>query len=132
MDSRDSVPSASSQTEKIKKPAKKVVDSAIRTALKIKDEAKKLGKETHQGLLSFWCKGTEAEKKKFYQMHDDLSADNQSKFVSTKKHEDATKKVHIRELARNQQQKHRKKLKEADKASRLCSPGGMKRKPVSN
>lgn len=63
MESHGSVPSASSQTEKIGKPAKKVIISAIRIALKLKDEAKKLGKETPQGLLSFWHKGTEAEKK---------------------------------------------------------------------
>lgn len=129
MDSRsDSVPSVSSQT--FEKPAKKVIDSAIRTALKIKDEAEKLGKETHRGLLSFWRKGTEAEKKNFYKMHDDISAENQSKLASAKKHDDATTKVHIRELARIRKQKQRKKLKEVERASGLRSPGGTKRKSV--
>ena len=132
MDSRDSVASVSSRTANFEKPAKKVVDSAIRTALKIKDEAEKLGSEMHQGLLSFWRKGTEAEKKKFYKMHDEISAENQSKLVSTKNHNDAEMKVHIRELAQNRQQKHRKKLKEVEKASGLRSPGGTKRKSVRN
>ena len=98
MDSHsDSVLLVSSQT--FEKPAKKVIDSAIQTAFKIKDEAEKLGKETHRGLLSFWRRGTKAEKNFFYKMHNDILAENQSKLASAKKHDDATMKVHIRELA---------------------------------
>ena len=68
---------ASSPSGEKVKPAKKIVTSAIRSALKISAEEKKLGK-TQSGLLKFFSKGTEDDKTAYFWREDDKAAAMQS------------------------------------------------------
>jgi hypothetical protein len=118
---------ASSPIGEKEKPTKKIVMSAIRNAIKVSAEAKKLGK-TQTGLLKFFSKGTEDDNMAYFRREDDKAAAMTSQDEAYRKHHEMKKKLRERELARERQQKRRKKLKDEDILRGARSPGGTKRK----
>jgi hypothetical protein len=114
------------------KPKKKTVMSAISRALKISEEEKKLGEKPQNGLLKFFSKGTEEDRAAYFRREDEKAAAVQSQAEAYRKHQDAKKKLRERELARERQQKRRKKLKNEGILSGARSPGGTKRKVGSH
>ena len=109
------------------KNVKKKINSAIRNALELSTKAKN-GQSTKQGLLKYFLKGTQEDKKAYFLREDERS--NEARLQAEVKAKDvkAWKRVWERDMAKEHQRKHRQLVKNQEIQSGERSPGGTKRK----
>lgn len=112
------------------KKVKRQVTSAIRHALELSTEAKD-GQSAKHGLLNYFSKGTQEDRKAYFLREDERSNEARLQAVVNAKDLDARKRVRGKDLARERQRKHRQLVKNQEIRSGERSPGGTKRK-VSN
>jgi hypothetical protein len=121
-------PSPSLEPKKVKRK----VTSAIRQALELSTAGEaENGQSSKRGLLNYFSKGTEADRKAYFLREDERSNEARLQADVNAKDLKARKRVRERDMAKERQRKHRQLVKNQEIRSGERSPGGTKRK-VSN
>lgn len=113
------------------KKVKKQITSAIRHALELSTAEVGNGQGTKHGLLKYFLKGTEEDRKAYFLRENELYNEVRLQAVVDAKNAGARKRVRERDLARERQRKHRQLAKVHEIRSGQRSPGGTKRKVSS-
>jgi hypothetical protein len=120
-----------SLSPELKKVKKKRITSAIKHALELSTKAKDTGQKAKYGLLNFFSKETQEDRKAYLIREDERSNEARMQAIVDAKDMEVRKKMREREMAKERQQKHRQLVKDREIRSGGRSPGGTKRK-VSN
>jgi hypothetical protein len=114
------------------KKVKRKVTSAIRQALELSTAGEaENGQSAKRGLLNYFSKGTEEDRKAYFSREDERSNEARLQAGVNAKDLKARKRVRERDMAKERQRKHRQLVKNQEIRSGERSPGGTKRK-VSN
>jgi hypothetical protein len=113
------------------KKVKKQITSAIRHALELSTAEVGNGQGAKHGLLKYFSKGTEEDRKAYFSREDELYNEVRLQAIVDAKNAGARKRVRERDLARERQRKHRQLAKVHEIQSGQRSPGGTKRKVSS-